>query len=95
MKKILRLNESDLRGIVKESLNRMLHEGDERFLPSLQKTYETLYHEYEKWQYATYKAQGMDDAVGAILEAANAVKDIIDRLSPLEFDGEPDDPIQM
>lgn len=95
MKKIVRLTEADLHRVVTESVNRILCEGDEKFLPSLQQTYDTLYHEYEKWQYATYKAQGMDDAVGAILEAANAVKDIIDRLSPLEFDGEPDDPIQM
>ena len=95
MKKTLRLSESDLHRVIAESVKAMLHEGDERFLPSLQKTYETLYREYEKWQYATYKAQGMDEAIDAILDAAHAVKDIIDRLSPSEFDSELDDPTQV
>ena len=89
------LTESDLHRVIAESVKRIMNEGDERFLPQLQQTYETLKCEYEKWQYATYKAQGMDEAVDAILDAMHLVQDVIDRISPSEFDGEIDDPIQV
>lgn len=95
MKKTIRLTESDLHRVIAESVKRIMNEGDERFLPQLQQTYETLKREYEKWQYATYKAQGMDEAVDAILDAMHLVQDVIDRISPSEFDGEIDDPIQV
>lgn len=95
MKRIIRLTENDLHNIIVESVKGYLNEGDERFLPELQKTYETLHREYEKWQYATYKAQGMDVVLDDIINAMHSVKDVIDKLSPSEFDGEIDDPTQI
>lgn len=81
MKKIIRLTESDLHRIVKESVNKIVESADDvRFLPYLQKTYSRLYHEYEVWQYATYKPEGMDDAIDAIIAAMHSVEDIIKRL---------------
>ena len=52
-------------------------ENETRFLPHLKRTYENLYREYEHWQYATYKPQGMDDAIDAIIAAMHSVQDII------------------
>ena len=54
--------------------------GDERFLPQLKETYYNLYKEYEKWQYATYKPQGMDKAIDAIIEAQQTIKELIKSL---------------
>ena len=85
-KKLIRLTESDLHRIVKESVYSLLEytkptnegiENETSFLPHLKRTYENLYREYEHWQYATYKPQGMDDAINAIIEAMHSVQDII------------------
>lgn len=57
-------------------------EGDERFLPELKKTYGKLRKEYERWQYSTYKPQGMDDAIDAIIDAMHSVQDIIKKIEP-------------
>ena len=85
-KKLIRLTESDLHRIVKESVYSLLEdtkptnegiENETSFLPHLKRTYENLYREYEHWQYATYKPQGMDDAINAIIAAMHSVQDII------------------
>lgn len=126
-KKLIRLTESDLHKIVKESVNKILNEtkkkdpmqqwfkdmndiqkhrdnmeyitkggrkpkhlkptnegieNETRFLPHLKRTYENLYREYEHWQYATYKPQGMDDAIDAIIAAMHSVQDIIREIEP-------------
>ena len=130
-KKLIRLTESDIHRIVKESVNRVVEdtraqrkkdpmnqwfrdmdnaqkyrdnmeyitkggrkpkhwkqptnegvENETRFLPHLKRTYENLYREYEHWQYATYKPQGMDDAISAIIAAMHSVEDIIKSLEP-------------
>ena len=57
-------------------------ENETRFLPHLKRTYENLYREYEHWQYATYKPQGMDDAIDAIIAAMHSVQDIIREIEP-------------
>lgn len=78
MKKRVRLTENDLHRIVKESVNTIVEETNEaRFLPHLKKTYENLRHEYEHWQYANYKPQGMDNAIDAIIDAMHSVEDVI------------------
>lgn len=50
---------------------------DERFLKALKKTQETLHKEYETWQYAEFKPQGIDSVIDAILDAKHEVEDII------------------
>lgn len=90
MKKIVRLTESDLHRIVKETINTikahtdkgLVNENEARFLPHLKKTYENLYREYERWQYAKYKPQGMDNAISAIIEAMHSVEDVIKGIEP-------------
>lgn len=91
MKKIVRLTESDLHRIVKETINTikaqrtdkgLVTENEARFLPHLKRTYENLYREYERWQYAKYKPQGMDNAISAIIEAMHSVEDVIKGIEP-------------
>ena len=82
MKQRIRLSENDLHRIVKESVKNVLNENDARFLPSLKKTYETLYHEYEKWQYSKYKPQGIDKAIYAIMAAMNQIQDVMSNIEP-------------
>lgn len=90
MKKIVRLTESDLHRIVKETINTikahtdkgLVTENEARFLPHLKRTYQNLYREYEHWQYAKYKPQGMDNAISAIIEAMNSVEDVIKGIEP-------------
>lgn len=86
IKKPIRLTESDLHRIVKESVYSLLEDtkptNETRFLPHLKRTYENLYREYENWQYATYKPQGMDDAIDAIIAAMHSVQDIIEEIEP-------------
>ena len=80
-KKLIRLTESDLHRIVKESVNRIVEgANDERFLPYLQKTYDRLETEYKNWQFATYKPQGIDDVIDAISAAMISVRDIIKKI---------------
>lgn len=82
----IKLNEAQLRKIVAESVKKVLGENtvdEKRFLPHLKKTYKNLYSEYEKWQYAKYKPQGMDDAIEAITDAMFEIKEIIERIEPL------------
>ena len=70
---------------VAKALKKPTNEGIEnetRFLPHLKRTYENLYREYEHWQYATYKPQGMDDAINAIIAAMHSVQDIIREIEP-------------
>ena len=126
-KKLIRLTESDIHKIVKESVNKILNETKKKdpmqqwfkdmndiqkhrdnmeyitkggrqpkhwkpttegienetmFLPHLKRTYQNLYREYEHWQYATYKPQGMDDAIDAIIAAMHSVQDIIREIEP-------------
>ena len=127
-KKQIRLTESDLKQIVKESISKILSEAkkkdpmqqwfkdmediqkyrnnmeyitkggskpkhwkkdldensvtETRFLPLLQKTYENLRREYEHWQYAKYKPQGMDNAISAILKAMFSVQEVIWDIEP-------------
>ncbi len=95
-KKLVRLTESDLYRIVRESINTivegtkaqrkkgpgMVIENEARFLPHLKRTYENLRREYEYWQYANYKPQGMDDAISAINEAMHSVEDVIKSIEP-------------
>ena len=57
-------------------------ENETMFLPHLKRTYQNLYREYEHWQYATYKPQGMDDAIDAIIAAMHSVQDIIREIEP-------------
>lgn len=86
MKNKNKLNESTLKQIIAESMRKVLGENTEdemRFLPILKKTYNNLYSEYERWQYAKYKPQGMDEAIDAIINAMLDVKDIIERIEPL------------
>lgn len=95
MKHTIKLTESDLHRIVKESINTIVEgtkaqrtgkglvtENEARFLPHLKRTYENLYREYERWQYAKYKPQGMDNAISAIIEAMNSVEDVIKGIEP-------------
>ena len=132
-KKLIRLTESDLHRIVKESINTIVEdtkaqrkkdpmnqwfkdmddaqkhrdnmeyitkggrkpkhwkqhtdeglviENEARFLPHLKRTYENLRREYEHWQYANYKPQGMDNAISAIIEAMHSVEDVIKGIEP-------------
>lgn len=88
-KSLIRLTESDLHKIIKESVNNIVKkmanesiENETRFLPHLKRTYENLYSEYEHWQYAAYKPQGMDDAIDAIIEAMHRIEDIIKGIEP-------------
>jgi len=132
-KKLIKLTESDLHRIVKESVNRVVEdtkaqrkkdpmnqwfkdmddiqkhrdnmkyitkggrkpkhwkqrtdeglviENEARFLPQLKRTYENLRREYERWQYADYKPQGMDDAIEAIIGAIQSVEDVINNIEP-------------
>lgn len=86
MKNRIKLNESTLKQIIGESMRKVLGENtidEKRFLPILKKTYNNLYSEYERWQYAKYKPQGMNEAIDAILNAMSAVNDIIERIEPL------------
>lgn len=86
MKNRIKLNEAQLRQIVAESVKKVLGENtvDEKgFLPHLKETYKNLYSEYEKWQYAKYKPQGMDEAIDAISDAMFEIKEIIERIEPL------------
>ena len=86
----IRLTEGDLHRIVKESVKRALKknrvnegvEDETRFLPQLKRTYENLHREYERWQYANYKPQGMDDAIEAIIGAMQSVEDVINNIEP-------------
>jgi len=132
-KKLIRLTESDLHRIVKESINTIVEdikaqrkkdpmnqwfkdmddaqkhrdnmeyitkggrkpkhwkqrtneglviENEARFLPHHKRTYENLHREYEHWQYAKYKPQGMDNAISAIIEAMHSVEDVIKGIEP-------------
>ena len=86
MKNRIKLNEAQLRQIVAESVKKVLGENtvdEKRFLPVLKKTYKNLYSEYEKWQYAKYKPQGMDKAIDAIIDAMFEINEIIERIEPL------------
>lgn len=86
MKNRIKLNEAQLRQIVAESVKKVLGENtvdEKRFLPVIKKTYNNLYSEYEKWQYAKYKPQGMDKAIDAISDAMFEIKEIIERIEPL------------
>lgn len=135
-KKLIRLTESDLHRIVKESVNRVLREdtkvqrkkdpmnqwfkdmdnaqklrdnmeyitkggrkpkhckqrtdeglvteNEARFLPELKRSYNNLRREYERWQYAYYKPQGMNDAIDAIIDAMHSVDDVIKSIEPRE-----------
>ena len=80
-KKLIRLTESDLHRIVKESVSRII-ENEARFLPQLKRTYENLRREYEHWQYANYKPQGIDNAISAIIEAMHSVEGVIKGIEP-------------
>ncbi len=82
MKRITRLTESDFHRIVKNSVKKVVNENEARFLPHLKRTYENLRREYEHWQYANYKPQGMDDAIDAIIDAMHSVQDVIDDIEP-------------
>lgn len=86
MKNTIKLNEAQLRQIVAESVKKVLGENtvdEKRFLPDIKKTYKNLYSEYEKWQYAKYKPQGMDEAIGSIIDALLEMEKIIERIEPL------------
>lgn len=103
-KKLVRLTESDLQNIIKESvnsilneklygMNRLQNESEEKipahkFLPELNKTYHNLHREYSSWQYSPAKPKGMDVAIDAIIDAMHAVKDIIDDIK-WEQEGKP------
>lgn len=85
-KNTVKLNEAQLRQIVAESVKKVLGENtvdEKRFLPILKKTYNNLHSEYERWQYAKYKPQGMDKAIDAIIDAMFEIKEIIERIEPL------------
>lgn len=56
---------------------------DVRFIPDLQNDIETLHNLYERWQYATYKPDGIDDFVDAILDAKHLMEDIKSSLENL------------
>lgn len=43
-----------------------------------------LRREYEYWQYADYKPQGMNDAIDAIIDAMHSVDDVIKSIEPRE-----------
>lgn len=145
-KKLIKLTESDLHRIVKESVNRVLKEdtkaqrkkdpmnqwfkdmddaqkhrdnmeyvtkggrkpkhwkqrtdeglaieNEARFLPELKRTYANLRREYEGWQYANYKPQGMDKAIDAIIEAMHSVEDVIEAIEPSDNIPTSEDPQQ-
>ena len=50
---------------------------EKRFIHPLRKTYQSLYHEYESWQYAEYKPDGMDICIDKIIDAMHEVEDLI------------------
>ena len=58
----------------------MLNENESRFLTHLERTYRNLYREYEEWQYASYKPQGMDEVIDSIINAMHNVEDVIDNI---------------
>ena len=58
----------------------MLNENESGFLPHLERTYRNLHSEYEKWQYASYKPQGMDEVINSIINAMHNVEDVIDNI---------------
>lgn len=73
-------------GNIAEGVKKVLGENtvdEKRFLPILKKTYNNLHSEYERWQYAKYKPQGMDKAIDAIIDAMFEIKEIIERIEPL------------
>lgn len=81
-KQVIRITEGDLHKIIKESVNKVLDESEEKipahkFLPELNKTYTHLYREYSRWQYSPAKPEGMDEAIDAIINAMHVVQDII------------------
>jgi len=78
--KLVRLTEGDLHRIIKESINNVLNENESGFLPHLERTYRNLHSEYEKWQYASYKPQGMDEVINSIINAMHNVEDVIDNI---------------
>lgn len=85
-KNVVKLNEAQLRNLIAESVRKVMGENtvdEKRFLPILKKTYNNLYSEYEKWQYAKYKPQGMDKAIDAIMDAMFEINEIIERIEPL------------
>ena len=57
-------------------------ESEAKFLPQLKRTYENLRREYEYWQYAEYKPQGIDNAISAIIEAMHSIEDVIEDIEP-------------
>lgn len=79
-KQIVRLTEGDLHRIIKNSVNNVLNENESRFLTHLERTYRNLYREYEEWQYASYKPQGMDEVIDSIINAMHNVEDVIDNI---------------
>ena len=79
-KQIVRLTEGDLHRIIKNSVNNVLNENESRFLTHLERTYRNLHSEYEKWQYASYKPQGMDEVINSIINAMHNVEDVIDNI---------------
>ena len=79
-KQIVRLTEGDLHRIIKESVNNVLNENESRFLHELERTYRNLHREYEEWQYALYKPQGMDEVIDSIINAMHNVEDVIDNM---------------
>ena len=93
-KNVVKINENTLKQIIAESMRKVLGENtvdEKRFLPILKKTYNNLYSEYERWQYAKYKPQGMDEAIEAIINAMHDVNDIIERIEPLPEEPHLDD----
>ena len=85
-KNVVKINENTLKQIIAESMRTVLSENtvdEKRFLPALKQTYSNLYSEYEGWQYAKYKPQGMDEAIDAIIDAMHAIQEIIERIEPL------------
>ena len=86
----IKLTESQLRQIIKESVDSILKEsskkkdplnnGDARFIPLLKQDIGTLYSLYERWQYAKYKPEGIDAFIDAVINARLILEDIVSSL---------------
>ena len=74
----IRINESQLRKMVAESVKNVLNESSEqRFDSHIREDIATLQSIYEKWQYAIYKPEGIDEAIDAVLNAKMAFKELL------------------
>ena len=86
-KQVIRLTETDLHNVIKESVDKVLNETqlnelggyspNAGYVFKMQETYRILMKEYEKWKPAEYSIHGMDKILDSMSTTINVMRSFL------------------